>query len=302
MTKKILTLLLVLVMCLSVCGMVACSDTTGSDPDTDNSETGEGDDNSTSTAYDNMIANMTADKQVDSILYTYVGSYVTINTMGVVRAAHLINLFDDGTVEIYMGFFNDGMGGSLQEYYIGTYLIEGTTLTIDYLSTGNNEQERQLVAEVTYGQFAGKLWMGASLSTYDVVYYSVDVTSVANANEIYIGTTADDSSYVANVLAVYHGAEGSYPEDEGMFALVMATNSFVGSISGDYTKLWAGLDSDDMLELVYGDYALSNGIISGTLASDNAVTDTVNYSNNCVIATSFVVDSSAYDNTLVKVK
>ncbi len=271
-------------MMLSLCFCLVACDSTDSTDSPDSTEGGTVE----SQAYLDMQANITADESAKSeIAYTYVGSYETINSMGVVRAAHIINLFNDGSLEIYMGFFNDGMGGSLQEYYTGTYTLDNQTLKIEYFSAGNKEEDRSMEATVTDGSFAGKIWIGASYSTYDIVYYSIDIMSVANADEVFVGSTSNTESetYSAGAMSMYYGAEGSYPEDEGSFIYSVQTESFDGTISGTYSKEWAGLDADDMIEFLYSD-----------------CTDSVNYSNSYVLATAFTLDNNTNSNTLVRVK
>lgn len=283
--KKIAILLLVMMLSLCFC-LVACDSGDNSETSDNNTET-EGNQEAETTPYEDMIANIANDSALAAdIAYTYVGSYTTSNAMGVILASHIINLFNDGSLQIDLGFFN-AMAGNLQESYTGTYTIDGDTLSMDYITGDEEDDARSIETTIENGSFASKLWIGVSYSTEDITYYQVDAISFANADEVYVGSTTDsiNGTITASALALYYGAEGSYPEDEGQFILSTCADDLSETITGSYSKEWAGIDSDDMLKFIYSDCE-----------------DLVNYNNSYVLATAFTAANTAYSNTLIRIK
>ncbi len=283
--KKLAILLLVLMLSLCFC-LVACDSGNNSETNDSNTET-DGNQDSSITPYEDMIANIASDSALaENIASTYVGSYTTSNAMGVILASHIITLFNDGSLQINLGFFN-AMAGSLQETYTGSYTLVGDTLHMDYITGEDDDDARSLEATVENGSFAGKIWIGVSYSTDDITYYQVDTLSFANADEVYVGSTLDSETgeFVANALALYYGADGSYVEDEGQFILSISAENVYDTITGSYSKEWADIDSDDMLKFTYGDCQ-----------------DLVNYNNSYVLATSFTAENIAFSNSLIRIK
>lgn len=180
-----------------------------------------------------------------SDVVSYVGTYEKYSsTMGEMTGGHLINFYNDGTLEIYYGFLA-GIGSS-NGMMRGSYVLEDSDTSISY-TFGDDEYKTKF--NIEEDSFRTQIFLGASMpddgldaSLPGITYYKVETLDFHPMSNVLIASKLVDGKIVAYILEM---------KSDKTFNLVANFDGNNVIINGVYKSVVNGLDYDDEIEFTY---------------------------------------------------
>ncbi len=215
---------------------------------------------------------------------SYVGTYEkNISTMGTIYGGHLINMYEDGTLEIYYGFY--GTVGTSNGVMLGEYSTQESKTSISYTL---NETLYETSFEISEDSFRAQIFLAQSMpddssdsNSPGLTYYEVGYNDFNKMSNVLIGAQSIDNNHVAYFLEL---------KVDDTFVLYSNFNGKFVKIEGSYKKVVKGIDDDNEIEFTYkldSSEKTSSFIYNNTYAFEFNIENNLNVINTNVMLVRF---------------
>ncbi len=204
----------------------------------------------------------TQENKTNEVKMAYLASYSKLaGPMGVLTGGHYILFYEDGTLEINVGFF--APVGNHMDNYKGTYTLIDNNLHIDYdyiyVNDDSETKKGSVDTKIENDSFRAQIYMcatfpddGKNPDNVGLTYHKMDYKKFDKKNILYIGSFESDTSFKAYILEL---------KNDNTFIININQDGNYFYSSGSYYIEKKSVDEDDLIFFEYDVYNYDGEII-----------------------------------------